>query len=94
MECVHAIVYDEGGPQRCQYSEVASPPRDAISIKSLPGLSNNHLLRDIKGGTVEQVYLIPNEVVTAPNEEQMSDLGEVNQIQRVKNDLRYSYGGL
>ena len=39
LECVHAIVYVEGISQRCQYIEVASPPRDASSITSLSGLS-------------------------------------------------------
>uniref|UniRef100_A0AAV1VM28 Reverse transcriptase domain-containing protein n=1 Tax=Peronospora matthiolae TaxID=2874970 RepID=A0AAV1VM28_9STRA len=53
LECVHAIV----------------PPRDASSITSLPGLSWKHFLRDLKGGTVEQVCLVTNEVNYEPNEE-------------------------
>ena len=62
----------EGSPQRRQYIEVESPPRNASSITSLPGLSWKHFLRDLKGGTVEQVCLITNEVVTVANEEHMA----------------------
>ncbi|CAI5701510.1 unnamed protein product [Peronospora effusa] len=72
LECVHAIVYVEGSPQIRQYIEVESPPRHASSITSLPGLSWKHSLRDLKGGTVEQVCLITNEVVTVANEEHMA----------------------
>ena len=62
----------EGSPQQRQYIEVASSPRDASSITGLPGLSWKHFLRDLKGGTIEQVCLITNEVVTETNEEHMT----------------------
>ena len=62
----------EGSPQRRQYIEVTSPPRDASSITGLPGLSWKYFLRDLKGGTIEQVCLITNEVVTETTEEYMT----------------------
>ncbi|KAE9162066.1 hypothetical protein PF004_g30611 [Phytophthora fragariae] len=45
-------------PDRTRVIEVASPPRDAKSITSLPGLSWKKFLRDLKAGDIEQVYLI------------------------------------
>uniref|UniRef100_A0AAV1UQK0 Uncharacterized protein n=1 Tax=Peronospora matthiolae TaxID=2874970 RepID=A0AAV1UQK0_9STRA len=72
LECVHAVVYVEGGPQRRQHIIVASPRRDESSITSLPGLSWKHFLRDLKGGMVEQVCLVTNEVTNDTIEERMT----------------------
>ena len=61
LECVHATEYVKGSPQRRKYIEVASPPRDASSITTLPGLYWKHFRRDLKGGIVDQVSLLINE---------------------------------
>ncbi|KAG6622099.1 reverse transcriptase [Phytophthora cinnamomi] len=53
-----AIEYADGAPSQTRVIEVASPPRDAKSITSLPGLSWKKFLRDLKAGDIEQVCLI------------------------------------
>ena len=60
-ESVHVIEYVEGAPQRRRVLEVASPPRDASAITSLPGLSWKHFLRELKVGSIDQVFLITDE---------------------------------
>ncbi|KAE9273797.1 hypothetical protein PR003_g29794, partial [Phytophthora rubi] len=57
-ESVCTVEYVDGAPNRTRVIEVASPPRDAKSITSLPGLSWKNLLRDLKAGDIEQVCLI------------------------------------
>ncbi|GMF52203.1 unnamed protein product [Phytophthora fragariaefolia] len=57
-ESVCTIEYVDGGPSHTRVIEVASPPRDAKSITSLPGLSWKNFLRDLKAGDIEQVCLI------------------------------------
>ncbi|KAE9289854.1 hypothetical protein PR003_g25438 [Phytophthora rubi] len=58
IESVCTVEYVDGGPKRTRVIEVASPPRDAKSITSLPGLSWKNFLRDLKAGDIEQVCLI------------------------------------
>ncbi|KAE8966114.1 hypothetical protein PR002_g28468 [Phytophthora rubi] len=57
-ESVCTVEYVDGAPNRTRLIEVASPPRDAKSITSLPGLSWKNFLRDLKAGDIEQVCLI------------------------------------
>ncbi|KAE9350694.1 hypothetical protein PF008_g6301 [Phytophthora fragariae] len=57
-ESVCTVEYVDGAPSRTRVIEVASPPRDAKSITSLPGLSWKKFLRDLKAGDIEQVCLI------------------------------------
>ncbi|GMF20985.1 unnamed protein product [Phytophthora fragariaefolia] len=58
IESVCTIEYVDGVPSHTRVIEVASPPRDAKSITSLPGLSWKNFLRDLKAGDIEQVCLI------------------------------------
>ncbi|KAG3155132.1 hypothetical protein PC128_g22134 [Phytophthora cactorum] len=60
-ESVCALEYVEGAPRRSRVIKVASPPRDAASIRYLPGLSWKHFLRDLKAVEIEQVCLITEE---------------------------------
>ncbi|KAE9166426.1 hypothetical protein PF005_g29203 [Phytophthora fragariae] len=60
-ESVCTVEYVDGAPNRTRVIEVASPPRDAKSITSLPGLSWKKFLRDLKAGDIEQVCLITDE---------------------------------
>ncbi|KAE9007612.1 hypothetical protein PR002_g16142 [Phytophthora rubi] len=57
-ESVCTVEYVNGAPNRTRVIEVASPPRDAKSITSLPGLSWKNFPRDLKAGDIEQVCLI------------------------------------
>ncbi|KAE9332495.1 hypothetical protein PR003_g14483 [Phytophthora rubi] len=57
-ESVCAVEYVDGTPNRTRVVEVASPPRDAKSITSLPGLSWKNFLRYLKAGDIEQVCVI------------------------------------
>ncbi|KAE9269533.1 hypothetical protein PR003_g31118, partial [Phytophthora rubi] len=57
-ESVCTVEYVDGAPNRTRVIEVASPPRDAKPITSLPGLSWKNFLRDLKAGDIEQVCLI------------------------------------
>ncbi|KAE8877403.1 hypothetical protein PF010_g25441 [Phytophthora fragariae] len=57
-ESVCTVKYVDGAPNRTRVIEVASPPRDAKSITSLPGLSWKNFLRDLKAGYIDQVCLI------------------------------------
>ncbi|GMG14853.1 unnamed protein product [Phytophthora fragariaefolia] len=54
-ESVCTIAYVDGVPSHTRVIEVASPPRDAKSITSLPGISWKNFLRDLKAGDIEQV---------------------------------------
>ncbi|KAE9034146.1 hypothetical protein PR001_g9857 [Phytophthora rubi] len=56
-ESVCTVEYVDGAPNRTRVIEVTSPPRDAKSITSLPGLSWKKFLRDLKTGDIEQVCL-------------------------------------
>ncbi|KAE9010860.1 hypothetical protein PR002_g15247 [Phytophthora rubi] len=57
-ESVCTVEYVDGAPNRTRVIEVASPPRNAKAITSLPGLSWMNFLRDLKAGDIEQVCLI------------------------------------
>ncbi|GMF54714.1 unnamed protein product [Phytophthora fragariaefolia] len=57
-ESVCTIEYVDGVPSHTRVIEVTSPPRDAKSITSLPGLSWKNFLRDLKAGDTEQACLI------------------------------------
>ncbi|KAE8992563.1 hypothetical protein PR001_g20901 [Phytophthora rubi] len=57
-ESVGTVEYVDGAPNRNRVIEGTSPPRDAKSIVSLPGLSWKKFLRDLKAGDIEQVCLI------------------------------------
>ncbi|GMF40631.1 unnamed protein product [Phytophthora fragariaefolia] len=57
-ESVCTIEYVDGVPSHTHVIEVASPPRDAKSITSLPGLSWKNCLRELKAGVIEKVCLI------------------------------------
>ncbi|KAE8906851.1 hypothetical protein PF005_g15150 [Phytophthora fragariae] len=57
-ESVCTVEYVDGAPNRTRVIEVASPPRNAKAITSLPGLSWMNILRDLKAGDIEQVCLI------------------------------------
>ncbi|KAE9043231.1 hypothetical protein PR001_g5872 [Phytophthora rubi] len=57
-ESVCTVEYVDGAPNRTRVIEIASPPRDAKSITSPPGLSWKNFLRDLKAGDIEQVCLI------------------------------------
>ncbi|GMF60051.1 unnamed protein product [Phytophthora fragariaefolia] len=57
-ESVCTIQYVDGVPSHTRVVEVASPPRGAKSITSLPGPSWKNFLRDLKAGDIEQVCLI------------------------------------
>ncbi|GMF24624.1 unnamed protein product [Phytophthora fragariaefolia] len=57
-ESVYTIEYVEGVPGHTRAIEVASPPRDAKSITSLPCLSWKNFLRELKARDIEQVCLI------------------------------------
>ncbi|KAE9030338.1 hypothetical protein PR003_g12972 [Phytophthora rubi] len=57
-ESVCTVEYVGGAPNRTRVIEVASPPRDAKSITSLPGLSWKNFVRDLKAGDIDQVCLI------------------------------------
>ncbi|KAE9011937.1 hypothetical protein PR001_g15781 [Phytophthora rubi] len=57
-ESVCTVEYVDGAPKPTRVIEVASPPRDAKAITSLPGLSWKNSIRGLKAGDIEQVCLI------------------------------------
>ncbi|KAE8908849.1 hypothetical protein PF005_g17403 [Phytophthora fragariae] len=57
-ESVCTVEYVDGAPKPTRVIEVASPPRDAKAITSLPGLSWKNSLRGLKAGDIEQVCSI------------------------------------
>ncbi|KAE8978413.1 hypothetical protein PF005_g24528 [Phytophthora fragariae] len=65
----------DGAPNRTRVIEVASPPCDAKSITSLPGLFWKNFLRDLKAGDIEQVCLITDERFAAQSWESLKASG-------------------
>ncbi|GMF39631.1 unnamed protein product [Phytophthora lilii] len=58
VEVLSVLEFSHSAPNQLRSVEVASPPSDAASITSLPGLTWKHFLRDLKAGEIEQVCLI------------------------------------
>ncbi|KAG6609448.1 polyprotein [Phytophthora cinnamomi] len=76
-ESVCTIEYADGAPSQTLVIEVASPPRDAKSITSLPGLSWKKFLRDLKAGGIVQVCLI-TDADSVPHEINSVELGDAS----------------
>ncbi|GMF17784.1 unnamed protein product [Phytophthora lilii] len=57
VEVLSVLEFSHSAPSQIRSVEVASPPFDAASITSLPGLSWKHFLRDLKAKEIEQVCL-------------------------------------
>ncbi|GMF24654.1 unnamed protein product [Phytophthora fragariaefolia] len=76
-ESVCTIEYVVGVPSHTRVIEVASPPRDAKSITSLPGLFWKKFLRDLKAGKIEQVCLV-TDADSVPREINSIELGDAS----------------